>query len=227
MSRYRPWLLSGLLIGCITFTVMGQNPPAPQRTSPAVPQRTSPLARLSGLQEDWNPQSPGPTGKPADSGAQAFLTQAKAMLADGRPAEAKEALKTAIRLEPMNIEGWNLYDRAVEAEYLLRAREEKVSPVIERDLKPVFAIDRVESYTEYNSLYVVGELRNVSDAMRQRIELSAELFDENKQELRRESGRLRLKDRGLFPSESSLFEIEFPNPPPGVKSYRVRVTNYE
>jgi len=227
MSRYRQWLFTGLFIGCVTFTVMGQNPPAPQRTAPPAPQRTSPLARASGLQGDWNPQSPAPQGKPADSGAQTFLTQAKGMLAEGRPAEAKEALKTAIRLEPMSIEGWNLYDRAVEAEYMLRAREEKVSPVIERDLKPVFAINRVESYTEYNSLYLVGELRNVSDALRQRIELSAELFDENKQELRRESGRLRLKDRGLFPSESSLFEIEFLNPPPGVKSYRVRVTNYE
>lgn len=227
MSRYRPWLFTGLFIGCITYSVMGQSTPAPQRTPPPSPARTAPLARASGLQEDWNPQSAGPQVKPADSGAQAFLTQAKGMLAEGRPAEAKEALKTAIRLEPMSIEGWNLYDRAVEAEYLLRAREEKVSPVIERDLKPVFAIDRVESYTEYNSLYVVGELRNVSGALRQRIELSAELLDENKQELRRESGRLRLKDRGLFPSESSLFEIEFPNPPPGVKSYRVRVTGYE
>jgi len=155
------------------------------------------------------------------------MTQAQGLLGEGRPTEAKEALKTALRLEPMNIEIWNLYDRAVEAEYLVRSREEKISPVVDRDLKPVFAIDKVESYTEYNSLFVVGEVRNVSDVLRQRVELSAQLLDENRQELRKESGSLRLKDRGLFPSESSLFEIEFPNPPPGVKSFRVRVTNYE
>jgi len=155
------------------------------------------------------------------------MTQAQGLLGEGRATEAKEAMKTALRLEPMNIEAWNLYDRAVEAEYLVRAREEKISPVVDRDLKPIFAIDKVESYTEYNSLFVVGEVRNMSDTLRQRVELSAQLFDENKQELRKESGVLRLKDRGLFPSESSLFEIEFTNPPPGVKSFRVRVVSYE
>lgn len=218
MSRYRQWLFTGLLLGGVTFTVLGQNPPAPKRTSP--------LALIPGSQTGKSPSN-APARPGSDSSAQSFLTQAKSLLAEGRPTEAKEALQTALRLEPMNVEAWTLYDRSVEAEYLVRAREEKISPVIERDLKPVFAIDRVESYTEYNSLYVVGELRNVSDALRQRIELSAQLLDENKQELRKESGTLRLKNRGLFPSEISLFEIEFPNPPPGVKSYRVRVTNYE
>lgn len=220
MSLHRQWLLAGLLLGCVTFTVTGQDKPATQRSGPSLSLIRTPTGGKT--------PSTAPSAQPgSDSSARSFLTQATSLLGEGRPTEAKEALKTALRLEPMNIEAWNLYDRAVEAEYVVKAREEKVSPVIERDLKPVFAIDRVESYTEYNSLYIVGELRNVSNALRQRIELSAQLLDENKQELRRESGALRLKDRGLFPSESSLFEIEFPNPPPGVKSYRVRVLNYE
>ncbi|HEY9068731.1 MAG TPA: hypothetical protein VIV61_00665 [Candidatus Ozemobacteraceae bacterium] len=222
MSRYRPWLITGLFLGTFTLTVLGQSgAPSARGASPAPsgPGRTLPLNRGAG--------QTGPASGGAATDARTFLTQAQSLLAEGRAAEAKEAVRTALRLEPMNIEAWNLYDRAVEAEYVARSREERISPVVDRDLKPVFAINKVDSYTEFNTLYLVGELRNVSDALRRRVELVGLLLDENGQELRRETGSLRLQDRGLFPSESALFEIEIPSPPPGVKSFRVKVLKYE
>jgi len=74
---------------------------------------------------------------------------------------------------------------------------------------------------------VVGTLQNISDTNRQKIILTAKILDENKRELRRESGTLLIPERGLMPNESSLFEIPFKNFPPGGKSFRVEVTAYE
>ncbi len=215
-------MITGLLLGTVTFNVLGQSSaPSGRGSAPSLPGtgRVLPLNRGASP----TPATPGGTG----TDARTFLTQAQSLLAEGRATEAKEAVRTALRLESMNIEAWNLYDRAVEAEYVARSREERISPVVDRDLKPVFAIDKVDSYTEFNTLYLVGELKNVSDALRRRVELVGLLLGENGQELRRETGALRLQDRGLFPSESALFEIEIPNPPPGVKSFRVKVLNYE
>ena len=209
------------LMGLFTLRAIGQGAPQGKNKPPGGNQ--APLAPKLGE------PSPGANDVPPifDSGARTFITQGQSLVSKGRPNEAKEALKTALRIEPMNIEAWNLYDEATELSYIERARSEKRNPVVERDLKPIFSIDKVESYDEFGTLYLVGELRNISDGLRQNVELQGVLLDENKQELRRESGFLPLKNRGLFPNESSLFEIPFKNPPPGVKTYRVRVAGFD
>jgi len=163
----------------------------------------------------------------ASDPAQPFLEQGRNLMINMKFTESKEALRTAIRLSPMNPQLWALYDEAANGEYVELKRREKINPVIERDISPVFSIDRVDSYTELGTLYIVGSLRNVSKEIRQKIVLVARLLDENKKELRRETGTLRNTERGLFPSESSLFEIPFKNPPPGGKSFRVEVETYE
>ncbi len=232
MSRLRIALILLIMTGTFTIRVIGQGLP---RTGgrPAGPGSPSPgtLLRPGGL-----PRGPLDSGSGANTGtgtgpggpdARTFLTQAQSMIGAGRLAEAREALRTALRLEPMNLEAWNLYDYATELAYVERARDEKRNPVVERDLQPLFSIERVESYDEFGTLYLVGEVRNVSDALRQNIQVQGVLLDEHKQELRRETGALPLKDRGLFPNESSLFEIPFRNPPPGVKSFRVRVAGFD
>lgn len=163
----------------------------------------------------------------ASDPAQPFLDQGKSLMVNMKFTESKEALRTAIRLSPMNPQLWALYDEAAVGEYVELKRREKISPVIERDITPVFSIDRIESYNELGTLYIVGSLRNVSKEIRQKIVLVARLLDENKRELRRETGILRNTERGLSPNESSLFEIPFKNPPPGGKSFRVEVETYE
>jgi tetratricopeptide (TPR) repeat protein len=163
----------------------------------------------------------------ADSSARTYINQGQGYLAAGRLSEAKEALRTAIRLEPMSLEAWGLYDYVVESHYVGRSREEKINPVVDRDLVPLFAVTRVESYQEYDTLYLVGEVKNVSNAVKRRVEVTGLLLDENRQELRREQTFLTLTDRGIFPGESVLFEIAFHSPPKWVKSYRVRVSNFE
>jgi len=203
-------------MGSLTVTVIGQSGPS-NKPPPALPSVLGSGVPVKGL----------PKAVSSDSSARTFITQAQAYLSEGRALEAKEALRTAIRLESMNLEAWALYDYAAEVHFVGRTREEKINPFIERDLKPLFSIDRVESYQEFRTLYLVGEVRNLSDSLKQQVELSGILLDENKQELRRETGYIKLKDRGLFPNESSLFEIAFPNPPPGIKSFRVRVSGYE
>jgi hypothetical protein len=215
MRYVRICFVLGILTSLFTYTVVGQG-------SPRTPSAQAPLQRAP----DIGPGSPSflpGTGNEART----FITQAQSFISQGKAVEAKEALQTAIRLEPMNPEAWRLYDYAVELKYLDRARDEKRNPVVERDLKPLFAIERVESYDEFGSLILVGEVRNLSDSLRQNVELRGILLDENKQELRRESAYLPLKDRGLFPNESSLFEIPFKNPPPGVKSFQVRVAGFD
>lgn len=222
MMSWRSYGIAFLLSGVFTLSVVAQGVPR-NRNQPA--RAGSPAAGRSGI--------PSPTSDPGgvpptwDSGARTFLTQGQSMISQGRLSEAKEAFRTALRLEPMNLEAWNLYDQATELSYLERVRAEKRNPVVERDLKPLFAIEHVESYDEFGTLYLVGQVRNMSDGLRQNIELQGVLLDENKQELRRETGSLPLKDRGLFPNESSLFEIPFKNPPPGVKSYRVRIGGFD
>jgi len=163
----------------------------------------------------------------ASDPAQPFMDQGRDLMINTKFSESKEALRTAIRISPMNPQLWALYDEAVAGEYVERKRKEKISPVIERDISPTFSIDRIDSYIELGTLYVVGSLKNVSAETRQKITLIARLFDENKKELRRETGVLRNTERGLYPNESSLFEIPFRNPPPGGKSFRVEVESYE
>ncbi|MBF0543379.1 MAG: hypothetical protein HQM08_03040 [Candidatus Riflebacteria bacterium] len=162
-----------------------------------------------------------------DSPARQFINQGQSLLSDGRISEAKEALRTAIRLDPMSLEAWGLYDRATESLYTNRLTDEKTNPALEGVFKPNFSIEKGEMYYSFGTLYIVGELKNISGTLKNEIELSATLYDENRQELRRSSTPLTLKDRGLFPNESSLFEIPFPNPPIGIKSYRIRVSNFE
>jgi hypothetical protein len=216
MFKTRPFLLTALLLASLALTVAGQSPPP--RIPPALPSMLRNNVPVRG--------TPGQSDTPG-SQARTFISQGESLIGEGKAAEAKEALRTAIRIEPMNLEAWALYDYATELHYVGRAREEKVNPVIERDLQPLFSLQKIDSYQEYNTLYLVGEIRNLSIQAKENIEISGFLLDENKQELRKETGALRLIGRGLFPNESSLFEIAFRDPPPGVKSYRVRVTRFD
>ncbi len=159
--------------------------------------------------------------------AQQFIEMARQLMADGKYSQAKEALKTAIRIEPMNQEAWNLYDEALIAEYVDLRRKEKLEPVIEKDLSPLFEINRVDTYIELDTLFVVGSLKNLSGSLKQKIKVTARILDTNKKELRQQSGELNLTNRGLLPNESSLFEIPFKNPPVGARSFKVEVSNFE
>jgi hypothetical protein len=159
--------------------------------------------------------------------AQQFIEMARQLMADGKYSQAKEALRTAIRIEPMNPEAWALYDEALIAEYVDLRRKEKLEPVIEQDLSPLFEINRVDTYIELDTLFVVGSLKNLSDSLKQKIRVTARILDENKKELRQQSGELNLTNRGLLPNESSLFEIPFKNPPAGARSFKVEVSNFE
>jgi hypothetical protein len=127
----------------------------------------------------------------------------------------------------MNFEAWSLYDETVIADYIQQRRKEKLAPVIERDISPLFEITRVDTYIELDTLYVVGSLKNLSDKLKQKIRVTAKILDDSKKELRRQTGELNLTKRGLLPNESSLFEIPFKNPPAGAKSFRVEVTGFE
>ncbi len=165
--------------------------------------------------------------KRATSPADSFIAMAKKLMAEGKYAEALEALRTAIRIDPMNMEAWSLYDEAVIQDYTNTMRKNKLTPVITRDIKPLFSITRIDSYMELDTLYVVGSVKNLSKGLRQKISLTAKILDKNNRELRVETGNLRLTERGLFPNESSLFEIPFKNPPKGGQTYRVEVSDYE
>lgn len=142
-------------------------------------------------------------------------------------ADAQEAFRTAIRLEPMNMALWQLYNDAVIGEYTTNQRDGILKSVVEADLKPTFAITQTDSYTDLGRLYIVGTIKNTSNAKRQKITLKARLLDKNKRELKSETGTLRSIDKVLYPNESSLFEISFKNPPTNVKSYRVEVFSWE
>jgi hypothetical protein len=156
-----------------------------------------------------------------------LLDSARTFMVENKFSQAREALRTALRLAPMSLEIWAMYDEAVSADYVDKMRKEKYNPVIERDIEPIFSINRVDSYIELGTLYVVGTLQNISKDKRQKIVLTARMLDENKRELRRETGTLLIPERGLLPNESSLFEIPFKNFPPGAKSFRVEVSAYE
>lgn len=167
------------------------------------------------------------TGIATDSPAFKFIETGDKMVVENRHSEAKEAYRTALRLEPMNLSLWAAYDDTVIAEYIARKRKEKQNPVIERDIEPLFSIDRIDSYVELGTLYVVGSLSNLSKTVKKKIQLTAKILDENKRELRSETGTLRSFDKGLLPKESSLFEIPFKDPPVGAKSFRVEITAWE
>jgi hypothetical protein len=148
-------------------------------------------------------------------------------MGEGNYVQAKEALKTAIRFEPMNPEAWMLYDEAAIGNYIANQRAQKLSPVIERDIAPLFEISRVDSYIERDTLYVVGSLKNLSDHKKRQIQITAKILDKNKKELRRQTGELALTPQGLLPNESSLFEIPFKNPPADAKVFKLEVSNFE
>ncbi|HOI90996.1 MAG TPA: hypothetical protein PLK28_10850 [Candidatus Rifleibacterium sp.] len=167
------------------------------------------------------------TGIASDSPAFKFIETGDKMVVESRYSEAKEAYRTALRLEPMNLSLWAAYDDTVIAEYIARKRREKQNPVIERDLEPLFSIDRIDSYIELGTLYVAGSLSNLSKTVKRKIQLTARILDENKRELRSETGTLRSFDKGLLPKESSLFEIPFKDPPAGARSFRVEITAWE
>lgn len=156
-----------------------------------------------------------------------FIQMAKTYIEKEKFAEAKEALRTAIRISPMEMEAWSLYDDAVTGEYLALRREGKLNPTIERDIAPTFSITRVDTYRALDTLYVVGSIKNLSKRLVKKVNLTAKIIDGNKRELRRATGSLKLSKRGLPPNESSLFEIPFKKPPRDGKTYRVKVSSYE
>ena len=166
------------------------------------------------------------TNRPTDPSIE-FVDKAKTLMSSENYTQAIESLRTAIRLSPVDTQIWDLYDQAVISEYIASSRRQRLSPVVERDIKPIFAINRIDSYHELDTLYVVGSVQNLSSKTRQKIVISARILDANKKELRRETGSLRLAERGLFPNESSLFEIPFKSPPENAHSFRVEVSEYE
>lgn len=165
----------------------------------------------------------GTGGGMAGPGAAAVIAQGNAMLAEGRFTEAREAFRTAIRLEPMNPSHWNRYDEAVERLFVERRRQETENPVIEADLAPMFSIDKVEAYHSMGRLYLVGEVRNLTRTHKRMVEVVGILYDQDRVELRRAAAYMMFKERGIYPNEAAPFEIAFRDPPPGIKSYRVQV----
>jgi tetratricopeptide (TPR) repeat protein len=163
------------------------------------------------------------TNNPEDE----FVDMGKAFIAQGNFTQAKEALKTALRIAPMKYEIWSLYDEATTGEYIASRRAEKLNPVVERDISPLFEISRVDTYIELDTLYVVGSVRNLSDKLRQKIQITAKIYDNVKKELRKQTGQLKLAKKGLLPNESSLFEIPFKNFPANARVLRVKVSDFE
>ena len=199
-----------IMAGMITWVAVGQGlPPTPRGAG--------------------GPRATGSAGaaSPAGGNAGALVVQGEALMAEGRLTEAREAFRSAIRVEPMNPSHWNRYDEAIERLFVIRAREDKRSPVIDRDLTPFFSIDRVESYRDLGTLYLVGEVRNLTKNLKRMVEVVGILYDQDKVELRRNTSYLLMKERGVYPNEVSPFEIPFKDPPAGIKSYRVQVTSFE
>jgi tetratricopeptide (TPR) repeat protein len=197
-----------------------------QAPTVAPPPPALPSLLKSGEAVQGAPQIAMPSMASGTAG-RSFISQGQSYLNSGRLGEAKEALRMAIRLEPMNLEAWSLYDYVVETHYLGQSREDKKNPYFEGNFFPSFSIERVESYMEFGTLYLIGEVKNVSTELRRQVELMGILIDENRQEIRRETTLLSLSDRGIFPGETRLFEIRFRSPPPGVKSFRVKVSKFE
>ncbi len=213
----RPFVLLTLLAGLqLSAQSLPENPGRRIFPSPSDP-----------MDEMLIPRASAVTGLATDSPAMKFVETGDKMIVESRYTEAKEAYRTALRLEQMNLPLWAAYDDSVISEYLARKRQEKLNPVIERDIEPIFSINRVDSYIELGTLYVVGSLQNVSKAVRQKIQLTIRILDENRRELRSETGTLRSFDKGLLPNESSLFEVPFKDPPAGGKSFRVEITAWE
>ncbi len=200
-------------------------------TCPALMAQSQGLARSGSFADDADRMSEARSEqvslKNAASPAQQFLNTARKLMGEGNYVQAKEALKTAIRFEPMNPEAWLLYDEAAIGNYIANQRAQKLNPVIERDIKPLFEISRVDSYIERDTLYVVGSLKNLSDQMKREIQITAKILNKNKKELRRQTGELSLTPQGLLPNESSLFEIPFKNPPGDAKVFKLEVSNFE
>lgn len=217
-AKFRSIILPAMIACQIALAAqtLPENPGRKTFPSPADPESQFLVNEISAV-----------TGIASDSPAFKFIETGDKMAVENRYSEAKEAYRTALRLEPMNLSLWAAYDDTVIAEYLARKRKEKQNPVIERDLEPVFNIDRIDTYIELGTLYVVGSLNNLSKTVKKKIQLTARILDENKRELRNETGTLRSFDKGLLPKESSLFEIPFKDPPAGAKSFRVEVTAWE
>ncbi|MGM0599099.1 MAG: FxLYD domain-containing protein [Candidatus Rifleibacteriota bacterium] len=162
-----------------------------------------------------------------DSGVDSFLDNGKNLMSEGKYLQAKEAFKTAIRLEPMNEEAWDLYDEGLIADYVEKKKDDKLEPVIDKDMPPIFKITNIDTYIEHDTLYVVGSLKNLSNSDKHKIKITAQILDENEKELRRQTGELKLTLKALSPNESSLFEIPFKNPPENAEKFRVKVSEYQ
>lgn len=233
MSQIRILLFYLVAALIFTVTVLAQTE-HPNYFSQALPSRLKGNPPPQHTDPSWpmvQPSPPPSTGQPSQAadttGAITFFTQGRSLAREGRLIEAKEALKTAIRLQPMNPEFWEEYDGIIENLYVMRAREDRVRPVVEMAFSPTYSIQKTDTFYEFGTLYVVGEVKNLSDSLMQNIEVSVVLLDDHGQVIGRETGQLRLTGRGLFPRETSLFEIGFPRPPPGIAGYRVRIDKFD
>ena len=147
-------------------------------------------------------------------------------LAERKYDEAKEAFKTAIRLEPMNSTLWGLYDTAL-TEEVLAHNNVTTYGASSGNLKPIFEITRTDSYIEVNTMYIVGHLKNISNTKKQKIELTARFFNENNVEIKKAKGTLRNYDKALLPNEICLFEIPLKDYPKTIETFRVEVSSWE
>lgn len=147
-------------------------------------------------------------------------------MAEKKFAEAKEAFKTAIRLEPMNPVLWGLYDNA-HSEQVLANNINSSYGVLYGNLKPSFEISRTDSYIEANTMYIVGEVKNISSTKKQKIELTARFYNKENIEIRKSVGTLRNFDKCLLPNESCVFEIPLKDYPKGLVTFRVEVSAWD
>lgn len=174
-----------------------------------------------------NPDEQTIAGLASSSPALPLAEKGLEKLNENKISEAKEAFRNAIRLEPLNLSLWELYDESVVAEYNANKSDEIYKSAVSGEFSPNFTITRLDSYIELGTLYIVGTIKNISKRRKQKINLKARIFDENNREVRNEYGTLRNIYKSLYPNESSLFEIPIKNPPYKVKSYRVEVHSWE
>ncbi|MCK9457733.1 MAG: hypothetical protein M0R31_10625 [Candidatus Riflebacteria bacterium] len=166
-------------------------------------------------------------GVPISSPAFPFVAAGREKMAEKRYAEAIEAFRTALRLEPLNPNIWGLYDNAVIEDYNAKESNSMVNGIARGALRPNFAITRTDSYIDINTLCIVGHLKNLSGTKKHKIVLTARLFDKNNREVAKAEGTLRNYDKGLLANESCLFEILVKEYPKNVTDFKVEVSSWE